>query len=57
MSILEFLITFFGFFVYFLFFIRAIRYFGLHAATLTLILGFVGSPFLTCVDITVLRLL
>ena len=44
----EFLFTFFAFFVYFLVFIRAIRYFGLHAATLILISGFVGSPVLMC---------
>ena len=53
----EFLFTIFAFFVYFLVFIRAIRYFGLHAATLILISGFVGPPVLICVDITVLRLL
>ena len=41
----------------FLVFIRVIRYFGLHAATLILIFGFVGSPVLICVDITVLHLL
>ena len=38
-------------------FIRAIRYFGLHAATLILISGFVGFPVLICVDIIVLCLL
>ena len=41
----------------FLVFNRAIRYFGLHAATLILISGFVGSPVLICVDIIVLCLL
>lgn len=54
---LNFFSHFFAFFVYFLVFIRAIRYFGLHAATLILISGFVGPPVLICVDITVLRLL
>ena len=54
---LNFFSHFLPFFVNFLVFIRAIRYFGLHAATLILISGFVGSPVLICVDITVLRLL
>ena len=48
--VLNFYSHFFAFFVYFLVFIRAIRYFGLHAATLILISGFVGSPVLICVD-------
>ena len=48
---------FFSFYVYFLVFICAIRYFALHAATLILISGFVGSPVLICVDIIVLCLL
>ena len=55
--LLNFYSHFVAFFVYFLVFIRAIRYFGLRAATLILISGFVGPPVLICVDITVLRLL
>ena len=55
--LVEFLFTFFTFYVYFLVFNRAIRYFGLHAATLILISGFVISPVLICVDIIVLCLL
>ena len=55
--VLNFYSHFVAFFVYFLVFIRVVRYFGLHAATLILIFGFVGSPVLICVDITVLHLL
>ena len=51
------LVWIFTFYVYFLVFIRTICYFGLHAATLILISGFVGFPGLICVDIIVLCLL